>query len=56
MKEKIIINHQKGHRYAGKTNWSEVVEPPEEPIIDDENPELAYKNTFRKVEKNDESN
>lgn len=41
MKNKVIIPHQKGNCYVGKTKWSKVRKQQNNPIIDEENPELA---------------
>ncbi len=52
MENKITKNHKKGLIYSGKTNWSKLAKGSVSPIIDEENPELAFKKTFRKPKKN----
>jgi hypothetical protein len=42
MKNKVVVPHQKGFRHVGKTKWSEVRNTHTDPIIDEENPEIAF--------------
>ncbi len=52
MEKLTTVNHQKGQKHSGKTNWSKVVNT-HAPSADEENPELAKnpKNKFYKPEK-----
>lgn len=45
MENKVVVSHQKGHghRHVGNTKWSEVRKTQDDPVIDDENPEIAFK-------------
>lgn len=43
MERKILVNHTKGLKHSGKTNWSKVQQYAGKPAIDAENPELAFK-------------
>ncbi|MEW5755048.1 MAG: hypothetical protein AB1810_01980 [Pseudomonadota bacterium] len=54
MEKKQIINHVKGRRHVGKTDWERVQKSDERPAVDSENPELAYKpgKIFAKPKKN----
>ena len=43
MEKKILKVHVKGQKHAGKTNWNKVHEQSNTPLIDNENPEIAFK-------------
>ena len=51
MEKKVIKTHKKGQKHLGKTDWAKVTSQTNAPIIDEENPELAYKKPFHKPEK-----
>jgi hypothetical protein len=55
MKNKVVVHHQKGFRHVGKTKWSEVRNTQKDPIIDEENPEIAFTagKVFIKLSKKD---
>jgi hypothetical protein len=46
------VEHSKGQKHPGKSNWSKVVGN-SKPVVDDDNPELARnpKIKFKKAEK-----
>lgn len=46
------VEHNKGQKHPGKSNWSKVISN-SKPVVDDENPELANdpKIRFKKAEK-----
>lgn len=50
MERKALVNHIKEQKRSGKTNWSKVQQTKNSPVIDAENPELAFKagTNFRK--------
>lgn len=43
MEKKVLKVHVKGQKHSGKTNWSKAHEQANGPLIDSENPELAFK-------------
>jgi len=51
MEKKVLTVHVKGQKHAGKTNWSKVFEQSNNPLIDDENPEIAFKKPCSKPSK-----
>jgi hypothetical protein len=51
MIKEIIKQHQKGQKHFGKTNWIKVSNNHIPPLIDNENPELIGKRTFKKAPK-----
>ena len=52
MSKITIVNHSKGQKHAGKSDWSKVISK-STPVIDEENPELAKNPNikFKKTEK-----
>ncbi len=40
MSENIAVNHKKGQKHSGKSNWDKLIHRPS-PVIDEDNPELA---------------
>ena len=54
MERRKFVNHFQGQKHAGKTNWGKIKEVESKPVIDSENPELAYKagKKFNKPSKN----
>lgn len=53
MKNKTTILYQKGNCHVGKTKWSELRKNQNDPIIDEENPEIAFESgkVFKKPNK-----
>ena len=49
MEKKIIKQHQKGQKHAGKTDWSKVIRNQDQTVEDSENPELVGKKIFQKA-------
>jgi len=47
MEKKIIKQHVKGQKHLGKTNWKKVISDANNPVIDNENPELIGKKRFQ---------
>ena len=46
MEKKVIKSHVKGQKQTGKTKWAKIIS--NKPIVDNENPDLAYKKEFIK--------
>jgi hypothetical protein len=51
VEKKIVMHHISGQKHHGKTDWAKVLAAPNKIVIDSENPELTYKKTFKKVQK-----
>ena len=52
MEKKIIKQHQKGQKHAGKTDWSRVIlNQGKKSVDDEENPELVAKKIFQRANK-----
>ena len=51
MDSKKIVIHRKGKKHLGKTDWSKLQGNSREPVIDVENPELAFSKHFKKAVK-----
>ena len=52
MSKVTTVSHDKGQKYAGKSNWKKIITQ-KTPVIDEENPELAKNPNikFKKTEK-----
>ncbi len=49
MEKKVVVQHKKGQKHVGKTDWSKIIHDQDKFIEDSDNPELVGKKQFKKL-------